>query len=322
MSSSEITTNIQELTTFKKEAERKTKAENPQGFIKGLDPITRQLAMNKIISNLAFSVVGYANAQLTKNETLAQNAAEHEFIDGDNVSAISDELNEMADYDGHMEEIGFREPEQIKPSVMGGYKHMARTALQNQAMYKKYPYMSLSGAIEFLLSAEPRDNTSQLVTELDDMLKLEEEDAGLDTENLAVLEKQFESMLAENRKSSLRDNQQSILEMVRDADKCSFEEAWHELPTRNQFKILCDIALTIEKSIARLRVFAKRNVKNYQDDSAETHFGQTRIYKDVQAEINDMWRYSRDTLEECFMTGTLDMKYARFDPSKTLCKAA
>lgn len=116
MSADNIDGNILELTSFRKERDRIIKADNPQGLIKGIDQITYRFCLNRLISAMAFTCVGYGNSQLTKKTTLDENKAEIDFIDGQNVSDIEDYLNDKSDYHDHTEEVGFREPEKIKSS--------------------------------------------------------------------------------------------------------------------------------------------------------------------------------------------------------------
>jgi len=302
---------ILELTTFRKEKDRTIKADNPQGLIKGIDQLTHRFCLNRLISAMAFSCVGYANSQLNKKTTLDENRAEIDFIDGANVGDIEDYLNEKSDYTDHIEEIGFREPEKIKPTVFGGYKHLLRLAIADKAMYVRYPFTGVNGAIKFLLESVPRNNTNELIEATDEFLTSEEEQYGLDTELIAELERAVVIQDKERSANTLRDNAPKIMEMVQQGDRCTFEDAWHDLPTLNQFKILKDLMMVITKSIARKKLYAKRNIRNAADNSGAEHEALCQAYARLKEQVDEMQNgYGKAVIEEAFENCVLDIKYA------------
>jgi hypothetical protein len=311
MSADNIDGNILELTNFRKEKDRIIKADNPQGLIKGIDQITYRFCLNRLISAMAFTCVGYGNSQLTKKTTLDENKAEIDFIDGQNVSDIEDYLNDKSDYHDHTEEVGFREPEKIKPSVFGGYKHLIRLAIADKAMYERYPFTGINGAIKFLLESAPMNNTNELIEATDEFLTTEEEQYGLDTELISELEKAVVVQDKERSTNTLRENAPKIMEMVQQGDKCTFEDAWHDLPTLNQFKILKDLMLVITKSIARKKLYAKRNIRNAADNSGAEHEALCQAYARLKEQVDEMrTSYGKAVIDEAFDNFVLADKYA------------
>lgn len=301
----DISSRIHEMTQNVKAKPPGTKLDYPPAGMTVLDVHSEYFATNAMLAPVMFSSIGVIKSELRALSTAS---------DLDELFGV-DELNRQGDLagaaersDDHSYEIGFDTPE--RPTVE--VAKFAFTLLREQARtgFKLYgkdnPYLpyTIQQALDFLISAEPRDNTNALRSANAKLIDSELAELGIDLDELHANEKVALTKRAETDKESNRKLRPDIIARFKEIGTVDLVTGWNALPLLTQYKCTLKAIASLKKSMARKSALVKDNPKHPNRAQMENELAPLATFiRTLIVDCHSVYKANRQLFDDAFMNG-------------------